>query len=186
MAGSTRRLEASYNAGERLIPGVTHDRSERVRCRRRTHGRALSIVDLGCRVGHRCVTLAEIPGATLVGVDSSAETLDFACERYARDNVAYVRADLAENIPEMPAFDYVVARGAIEDGPDCVRLIRSAAFRERVAFDVPYDEDRGINPHHLVHNVRESALAAFDDAEIFFQDLASVIYDVSMKPERRT
>src|SRR5215211_8104166 len=57
--------------------------AEELRCRRRTHGRALSIVDLGCRVGHRCVTLAEIPGATLVGVDSSAETLDFACERYA-------------------------------------------------------------------------------------------------------
>jgi SAM-dependent methyltransferase len=189
-----------YNEGERLIPGVTHDRAELVRHRssyvfwRRIieidrakladRLRNVSIVDLGCGVGHGCVTLAEIFGARVVGVDRSAECLRYAREHYARNNIEYVWADLVEFIPEMPPFDYAVSRGAMEHITNGLELTRKAAWRNRLMFDVPYDEDAGVNPHHVVHNVREDAFACFDNAEIFFQDLAGVTYDARTKPER--
>ncbi len=189
-----------YNDGERLIPGVTHNREELVRHRssyvfwrrvierdmakRRGRLRTPSIVDLGCGVGHGCVTLAEIAGTQVVGVDSSAESLEYAREHYARDNIEYVQADLAEFIPKMAPFDYAVSRAAMEHVADGIELARSAAWHSRLMFDVPYDEAAGVNRHHVVHDVREDAFAHFDNAEIFFQDLAGVTYDADHKPER--
>jgi hypothetical protein len=72
----------------------------------------------------------------------------------------------------------------MEQIPDGLELTRTAAWRNRLMFDVPYDEDRGVNPHHVMHNVRESAFARFENAEIFFQDLAGITYDLSHRPER--
>jgi SAM-dependent methyltransferase len=189
-----------YNEGERLIPGVSHNHEETVRHRssyvfwrkiieldiaaRPASAEPISIVDLGSGVGHGCVTLAEIPGTRVVGVDTSAECLQYAEEHYGRPNIEYVQADLAEYIPTMETFDYVVSRGAMEHVPDGLRLVRAASGGSRLMFDVPYDEAPGVNPHHVIFNVREDAFADFADAEIFFQDLAGVTYDVRTKPER--
>jgi hypothetical protein len=38
-------------------------------------------------------------------------------------------------------------------------------------FDVPYDEPTGRNPHHVVNDIREESFSAWEDAELFFQDL---------------
>jgi SAM-dependent methyltransferase len=202
-AGTDRlgALEAAiYNDGERLIPGVTHDRAELVRhrssyvfwravieldCRRLRHRpEQISVVDLGCGVGHGCATLADLPGVRVVGVDSSKESLEYARRHYARRNVEYLRADLVDFIPGMPAFDYAVSRASMEHVPDGLELIRRADWRYRLLFDVPYDETPGVNPHHVVHNVTEASFEHFDNAEIFFQDLGGVTYDRGHKPER--
>jgi len=84
----------------------------------------------------------------------------------------------------MAPFDYAVSRGVMEHVPDGLELARAAAWRNRLMFDVPYDEDPGVNPHHVVHNVREDAFRDFNNAEIFFQDLAGVTYGAGQKPER--
>ncbi len=188
-----RELEgAIYNEGERLIPGVTHDRAELVRHRssyffwnniiEADGARGVSILDLGCGVGHGCVTLAKLRGSRVVGVDSSAESLAYAGANYSRRNVNYVQADMGDFIASMPDFDYVVSRGAIEHVPDGLALLRRARWRRRLLFDVPYDEPAGNNPHHVLHGLREDAFAGWDEAELFFQDLAGVIYDE--RPER--
>ena len=128
----------------------------------------MTILDLGCGVGHGCVTLAEIPGTKVVGVDISAESLDYAAQRYARPNIEYVRADLVEYIPSMPKFDYAVSRAAIEHIPDGLELTRQSSWRQRLMFDLPYAEAKGVNPHHVVHDVKEDAFRRFEDAELFF------------------
>jgi SAM-dependent methyltransferase len=186
-----------YNEGERLIPYVTHNHNELVRHRSSyVFWRAIveldlprlrepvTIVDLGCGVGHGCATLAEIPGTQVVGVDTSAESLDYAARHYARPNIEYVRGDLVEYIPSMRPFDYAVSRGAMEHIPDGLELTRQSSWRQRLMFDVPYAEAKGVNPHHVVHDVKEHAFGRFGDAEVFFQDLAGVTYDLRRKPER--
>jgi hypothetical protein len=48
--------------------------------------------------------------------------------------------------------------------------------------DVPYNEPKGRNPHHLINNIDEKSFADFPEAEIFYQDLGGVVYDINKKP----
>jgi SAM-dependent methyltransferase len=194
----TRLERRIYNAGERLIPGVTHDLAEVVRHRSsyaffrrvieldlqgsRRSEREIEIVDLGCGVGHGCYALSEIQGSSVVGVENSPECLRYADDRYSRGNVAYVCADLVDYIPAMPEVDYAVSRGVFEHVPDGLRLAFLVKRRCRLMFDVPYDEPESRNPHHVLHGIREDDLSGFPGVELFFQDLEGVIYDAQHKP----
>lgn len=200
--GLTPLERAIYNEGERLIPWITHGALEVVRhtssyvffrmiieadlasgedMRRRC---GIGIVDLGCGVGHGCRTLSAIPEARITGVDVSTECIEYARSRYAVDNVTYQAADLTAYIPSMPEFDYVVSRGVFEHLPEGLSLIHGARWRNRLLFDVPYDEPAGPNPHHLLTGIRETDFSGFADAELFYQDLDGVIYDAARKPLR--
>jgi SAM-dependent methyltransferase len=200
--GLTPLERAIYNEGERLIPWVTHGVGEVVR---HTSSYAffrmvigadmasgegtrlrdgIGIVDLGCGVGHGCRSLSGIPGARITGVDVSPECVEYARIRYAADNVTYRAADLKGYIPEMPEFDYVVSRGVMEHLPDGLSLIHGARWRNRLLFDVPYDEPAEANPHHVLTGIRESDFSVFADAELFYQDLDGVIHDSARKPPR--
>ena len=188
-----------YNDGERLIPGITHDCAEEVRHRSSyVFWRAiieldldslpqpqdeLRIVDLGCGVGHGCVTLSELPEAQVVGVDVSQASLDYARAHYGGDNIQYVRADLREFVWQASDFDYVVARASIEHVPGGIELMRKVRPRQRLMFDVPFAEPVGRNPHHVEHDVTEEAFSEFSDAELFFQDLDGVTFDLPRKPD---
>jgi SAM-dependent methyltransferase len=190
--------EAIYNHGECLIPGVTHDLSEVVRHRSSyvffrkviesdlaiigEESRLLQVVDLGCGVGHGCYTLSEIPNSHIMGIDSSPERLEYARCHYARANITYQLADLVEFIPAMPEYDYVTSRGVFEHVPNGLHLAASTKWRYRLLFDVPYDEPRDRNPHHVVHNIREEDFSGFSGVELFFEDRGGVIYDVEHKP----
>jgi SAM-dependent methyltransferase len=171
---------------------VTHDRAELVRHRSSyvfwkniidaDGARGASILDLGCGVGRGCVALAKLRGSRVVGVDSSAESLAYAEANYGRRNVHYVQEDMGDFIANMPDFDYVVSRGAIEHVPEGLALLRHARWRRRLLFDVPYDEPAGNNPHHVLHGLREDAFAGWDDAELFFSRSRGLIY--AERPER--
>jgi SAM-dependent methyltransferase len=191
-------LEAKIdNGGERLIPGVTQDMAELVRHRnsylffkqviendiatQKVIG-PVSIVDLGCGVGHGCATLSKIDNTRIVGVDSSAESVEYAKAHYARDNVVYQVADLLEHIPSMQEFDYVVSRNVFEHLPGGLDLAMSAKWRHRLLFDVPYDEPAGRNPHHVVHRIREESFAQYPRVDLLFQDLDGIVYDHGRKP----
>ncbi len=192
--------QAIYNDGERLIPGVTHDLAEFVRHRSSymffqkviksdlaiigKESKPVRIADLGCGVGHGCQTLSEIPGSHVVGVDSFPESLEYAWVYYARTNIAYQLANLEEFIPVMQEYDYVVSRGVFEHIPKGLHLALSTKWRNRLLFDVPYDESQNINPHHVLNGIREEAFSGFERVELFFQDLAGVIYDTQRKPPR--
>jgi SAM-dependent methyltransferase len=200
--GLTPLERAIYNDGERLIPGLTHGDLEVVRHAssyaffrmvieadlafgkdiRRPGG--FGIVDLGCGVGHGCRTLSAIPEARVMGVDMSPECIEYARSRFAADNVTYQAADLNGYIPRMPEFDYVVSRGVMEHLREGLSLVHGARWRNRLLFDVPYDEPAEANPHHVLMGIREADFSGFADAELFYQDLDGVIYDAARKPPR--
>ena len=146
--------KAIYNAGERLIPGVTHDLAEVVRHRSSyvffrkviesdlaiigEESKLVQIVDLGCGVGHGCHTLLKMPNSHIVGVDNSPESLEYARCNYAGSNITYQLADLGEFIPAMPEYDYVTSRGVFEHVPNGLQLALSTKWRYRLLFDVQY------------------------------------------------
>ena len=189
--------EKIYNSGERLIPGMTHYPEELVRHRssyvffRRIieldlktmdEKKPVCIIDLGCGVGHGCKTLSKIPNAQIVGIDYSPESIEYARSHYAKKNITYQVADLVEYIPKMPEFDYVVSRNAFEHIPDGLNLALRTRWRFRLMFDVPYDEPPGRNLHHVLFNIREESFSTFPETELFYQDLAGIVYDVAHKP----
>lgn len=191
-----------YNEGERLIPGVTHDRKEHVRHRSSyeffcrvierdladragaTGGGPLEIVDLGCGVGHGSRRLARIRGVRVTGVDVSPECIEYAKRHYGGPGVIYRREELAAFIPSMPAFDYAVSRGVFEHIPGGLGLAVSANWSRRLMFDVPYDEPPGPNPHHVLTGIREEAFSGFPGAELFYQDLDGNMYDRKGMPPK--
>lgn len=194
--------EIIYNEGERLIPGVTHDRREFVRHRSSyeffcrvieadlafagTPGGSvpLEIIDLGCGVGHGCLRLAEIRGARVTGVDVSPECIEYAQRHYSGPGVIYRREDLETFIPQMPEYDYVVSRGVFEHIPGGLALAASGKWSRRLMFDVPYDEPPESNPHHILTGIREEDFAGFPGAELFYQDLDGILYDRKNKPQK--
>jgi SAM-dependent methyltransferase len=194
--------EIIYNEGERLIPGVTHDRKEFVRHRssyeffRRvieadlafaeTRGGnvPLEIIDLGCGVGHGCRWLARIPGAHITGVDISPECIEYAQRYYSGPGVIYRRENLEKFIPLMPEYDYIVSRGVFEHIPGGLALAASGKCSRRLMFDVPYDEPQESNPHHCLTGIREEDFAGFPGAELFYQDLDGILYDRKTKPPK--
>lgn len=190
--------ERIYNEGERLIFGVTHNIDEDIRHRSSylffrdiiekdlpllPRQEEISVVDMGCGVGHGCQVLAKIDHATVMGVDTSLDALDYARTQYASSSIRYRLADLPRFIRTMPKFDYVVSRGVFEHIPEGLTLALSTKWQQRLIFDVPYDEPEG-NSHHLLLGITEDAFADYPDAELFYQDLAGIIYEQKNKPPR--
>lgn len=194
--------EKIYNDGERLVFGLGNDVYEDIRHRssyvffrkvidndmqlRDNAGpdtpntTPVTIIDLGCGVGHGCETLSEITHSIVTGVDISDETLDYARSIYARPNIGYSKVNLVDFIPQMPEFDYVVSRNVFEHIPKGIELASLTRWRKRLIFDVPYNEAPG-NRHHVLFGIREETVASLE-AELFYQDLYGVIYDRKTKP----
>ena len=194
----TQLEESIYNKGERLIPGVTHDimqlilhRSSYMFFRKviekdfelsNKAWNSINILDLGCGVGHGCYTLAALEKSNVVGTDNSNESLEYAKCNYARNNIKYQLAKLEEFIPIMPEYDYVTSRGVFEHIANGLQLAQSTKWKYRLLFDVPYDEPYGRNKHHVLYGIREEDFSEFPNAELFYQDLSGVIYDIRTKP----
>jgi SAM-dependent methyltransferase len=187
-----------YNNGERLIPNVTHARDELVRHKssylffyriikydlnqKRNSNKVIRIVDLGCGVGHGCHMLSQLPNSEVVGVDISQPTLEYAGIHYSSPNINYQLANLEDYVLSMPEFDYVVSCGAFEHIDNGINLTLSSNWTSRLILDVPYNEPEGRNPHHMISNINEECFADFPEAEIFYQDLGGVVYDINKKP----
>lgn len=193
----TPEEQSIYNEGERLIPGVTHDVNETIRHRssyvffRDVIARDLAslrpnqpvtILDIGCGVGHGCATVAEISLTRVVGIDPSEECIGYAQAHYGHTNITYQCADLEGFASEMPEFDYVLSRGVLEHIPNGLELALRTRWRYRLMFDVPYNEPRGPNPYHVICEITEKDFVVFPNAELFFEDLSGVIYDQPNKP----
>lgn len=190
-----------YNEGERLIPGVTHDMAEVIRhkssyeffralierdaetVRELQDKKELAIADLGFGVGHGCFELAKIKKSNVTGIDISPDCLKYAEQFYSASNITYEICDLVEYAKRMPEFDYVVSRGVFEHVPTGLDVAFSTRWKQRLLFDVPYDEPEGPNPHHILSRIREEHFANFPESELFYQDLGGVIYDAKHKPE---
>ena len=192
----SREEEIIFNNGERLIPGVTHDLIELIRHRNSylffsdviekdllSHSKEnVTIVDLGCGVGHGCVTMSRIKSSKVLGVDSSNDSLEYAKKHYAKENIKYSQENLPSFIPTMLEHDYVVSRGVMEHVPDGINLVFSSKWNMRLMFDVPYLEPAGDNPHHVIHNIDEQTFAGVSGVELFYEDFYGNIYSTANKP----
>lgn len=188
-----------FNEGERLIPGISHNLNEFIRHRNSymlwrkiieydimyqyITTTPIRIADLGCGVGHGCLTLAEIPNAEVVGIDNSSETIAYAQTYYNQSNIIYQTGNLVDYVQDMPEFDYVVSRGVLEHIPNGLDLAHHSNWRYRLMFDVPYEEPVA-NPHHILHEINEKDFENFSHIELFYQDLEGILYDAFHKPSK--
>lgn len=193
----TTQQELIYNEGERLIPGVTHDLIEEIRHRSSYRffrkiiekdivasgeGRSVTILDLGCGTGHGSHKLAEISGSKVTGVDISSDSISYAKENYCSDNIDYLVADMQKVIAEMPAYDYIVSRHAIEHVPDGLNLCLSLKWGQRMMINVPYNEPLG-NEFHLLTGITKDSFPQYLGTEFFYEDLNGVTFDNEANPE---
>ncbi|MDJ0974000.1 MAG: class I SAM-dependent methyltransferase [Planctomycetota bacterium] len=179
-----------YNDGERFIPGVTHNLPELVRHRSSyelykeliaadlagsERSEPVTIVDLGSGAGWGVAILATIPGVHVTGVDVSAEAVKYAEEEHGAANITFEVHDLAKYVPDMPTFDYVVSRGALEHVVDGLNLAAGAKWRERLIIDVPYDEAYDENHHHELIHIKEEHFEAYESPSFFYEGMDGAI-----------
>jgi SAM-dependent methyltransferase len=188
--------ETVYNNGERLIPYKSHDMAELIRHRSSylffrkviqadlssTGKKRVTIIDLGCGVGHGCDILSAVKNSTVMGVDSSMESIEYARKYYCKTNISYRQEDLVEFIPNMPKYDYVISRNVFEHINNGLDLAWLTNWGVRLMFDVPYAEPAGRNPHHVLHDIVEDTFANWQNAELFFEDENGFIFKNNDKP----
>ena len=84
------------------------------------------VLDCGCGTGYGTAELAEA-AAEVMGIDLSADAINYACERYARPNVRYATGScLALPFPD-GSFDLAVAFEVIEHLMDFRRFLAECA-----------------------------------------------------------
>lgn len=183
--------ERIWNAGERLIPGVTHDTDEVIRHKSSylffkkviendllsgSLGKSMvRILDIGCGVGHGTQMLAEIPGAVVTGIDSSEDAIEYARLHYRGDNITYQVADAVAFVKGMATFDYVVSRHCLEHIEDGIEVGAQSKFDVRVIVNVPFGEAEG-NPYHFVHHIDEKNFENYGNREFFYEGLDGVTF----------
>jgi SAM-dependent methyltransferase len=173
MAKALAAATAVDNLGERLVPGVSHNRFFRkiidadVRAGRVTSPR---ILDLGCGVGHGTQQLSEITGATLMGIDNDASAIAYAESNYPADNVSYVLSPADAYLARGESFDYVVSRHALEHIENGIDLPLGALPALRLMVNVPYCEPAQ-NDHHEINGIEEGHFRNYPRSELFYEDL---------------
>ncbi|MEW6573330.1 MAG: methyltransferase, partial [Bacillota bacterium] len=138
------------------------------------------VLDFGCGVGYGSAMIAQIPGVLVTGVDVSPQCIEYAQEHYP--GAAIKHLVISEDfVRAMPEYDYVVSRGVIEHIPNGLEVAVKMKWRNRLLFNVPYNEAPG-NPHHLLLGITEKDFAKFTDVEFFYEDLQGITYDAKTKP----
>lgn len=198
MSRLTLQQETIFNSGERLIPGVTHSIEEEIRHRSSyrffrkviesdlaidvAKNRPTTILDLGCGTGHGSKELAEIPGTKVTGLDISADSISYAKEIHSAINIDYAIAGMERLLVEMPVYDYIVSRHAIEHVPDGLDRCLLLKWSKRMMINVPYNEPPG-NKFHLIDRITKESFSAFANAEFFYEDLKGLTYGDEIHPD---
>lgn len=181
------QYEEIFNNGERLVPGESHDLAEIIRHKssyrffrhiidsdlQKLSGNKVRILDLGCGVGHGAFSLSDLPGVEIVGLDPSAEAVQYARLNYHAPNISYVVADAEAYLQRGEKFDYIVSRHALEHVENGLGLARRYNFTRRLMINVPYLEPEG-NIHHKLHAISYASFVNYDGAEYFFEDMEGV------------
>jgi len=76
----------------------------------------MRILDVGCGPGITTSALATAaqPGGKAIGIDGSAERIEYAKQKYGNDGVKFVCCDLFDDLSDLGAFDFVWARFVLE------------------------------------------------------------------------
>lgn len=114
---------------------------------------AQSILDIACGVGYGSRLLKDsLPSALVTGVDSSADAIEYANDRYALPGLTFRVAD-GMTFDDGP-FDAVVSLETIEHLPDpqpFIQRVTTRLLRPGGIFigSVPVTPSMDANPHHL-------------------------------------
>ncbi len=150
---------------ERLIPEAieSHDTTgretlllhyERYEFAAKQLSTAQNVLDIACGVGYGTRLMADNapPDCRFTGVDISAESVDYAREHYATENIEYLVAD-ALRYSRAGCYDAIVSLETIEHLPDPEAFIESALknLKSGGLFigSVPVTPSVDVNPHHL-------------------------------------
>lgn len=90
----------------------------------------MRVADLGCGSGKVSSLLYDLvqPGGTVVGIDGSAERLDYARKKYGRKDVVFIQGDITGPLDHLGDFDFIWVRFVLE-----YYLSRSFAMVENFA-----------------------------------------------------
>ena len=87
--------------------------------------RPIEILEIGCGNGWLSNRLAQIPGASVVGLDANDVELDQARRVFVgRSNLRFVRADVRTAVPPEPAPDVIVLASVVQYVADLPALVR--------------------------------------------------------------
>jgi ubiquinone/menaquinone biosynthesis C-methylase UbiE len=112
-----------------------------------------SILDIACGVGYGSRLLKDsLPTALVMGVDSSAEAIEYANARYSRPGLTFRVGDAMTF--EDGSFDAIVSLETIEHLPDpqaFIQRVTTRVLRPGGIFvgSVPVTPSMDANPHHL-------------------------------------
>ena len=155
-------MEPAHDSLERLVPDRLDRRDttgvETLELHRARYAFAAQhvmpgrVLDLACGVGYGAGMLAEREGVSVLGVDVSAEAIQYARERYAGDRVEFRVAD-AMSFDDPEGFTAVVSLETVEHVEDpeglLVRLVRLLHPEGTLIASVPTTPSVDLNPHHL-------------------------------------
>lgn len=76
----------------------------------------MRVADFGCGPGNITSLLYDLvqPGGTVVGVDGSAERLEYARKKYARNGIDFVHGDITRSLDHLGEFDFIWVRFVLE------------------------------------------------------------------------
>ena len=137
-----------------------------------------SVTDIACGTGWGTEILART-AASASGVDISETAIGYAIRKRKGNNLQFVVSDF---------FDYDTVADVVVSF-ETIEHIRDARFedilgklvslaRRRVIGSVPYREEMGANPHHVIFNVEESYLSPLESVghlKLYYQDTSGKI-----------
>jgi len=150
----------------------------------------LRVLDLGCGPGKTTAILHTMvaPAGSVVGVDYSAERIDYAEEHYGgQPGIEFVRCDLTKPIEGLGSFDIIWVRFVLEyfrkESPEIVRQLRT--LLKPGGYLCLIDLDYNCLGHYempALMNAMLAKLMAYIDAEFNFDTYAgrklySYLYD---------
>ncbi|MBV8570071.1 MAG: class I SAM-dependent methyltransferase [Acidobacteriaceae bacterium] len=112
------------------------------------------VLDIACGVGYGTKLLATRADSIrlAIGVDISADAIDYARARYAHDRIKFVEADALE-FSDSVGFENIVSLETIEHVPDphalLAHLVRLLRPNGTLIGSVPITPTVDVNPHHL-------------------------------------
>jgi 2-polyprenyl-3-methyl-5-hydroxy-6-metoxy-1,4-benzoquinol methylase len=147
------------------------------------------VLDVGCGKGELAADLAERAGATVVGIDVSRRSLEFARSHFSHPRLTFLEADALEYVPEEP-FDVVVMSNVLEHLDPRVELLRRLARTTRTGrllirvpvlerdWTVPLQKELGLpyfsEPTHVIEYDPDSLRAELAEAGLEVVDLKQV------------
>ncbi len=76
----------------------------------------MRILDVGCGPGITTSTLAQAaqPGGKAIGIDGSAERIEYAKHKYGSDDVEFENRDFFSDLSDLGEFDFIWVRFVLE------------------------------------------------------------------------